>query len=167
MSGMFGHMFLHAGLLHLFGNMIFLWTFGNAVCAKIGNWIYIPLFLALGLAAAVIHNLFDASPAVGASGAINGIVGMYLMFYPNNNVTCAYWFFFRIGTFYLSSIWIILLFMGFDAWGALRGGAGVAYWAHIGGLVTGAGLAAAGLLTGAIEMRKSEDSLLKLMGVTE
>jgi membrane associated rhomboid family serine protease len=165
-SGMFGYMFLHGGLLHLLGNMIFLWTFGNAVCAKVGNLVYIPLFLALGIAAAVTHNLVDARPAIGASGAINGIVGMYLVFYPRNNVTCFYWLIFRIGTFYLSGFWVILLFFAFDVWGASGGGGGTAYWAHIGGFVTGVTVATALLLTGLVEMRDTEESLLEVLGVT-
>jgi membrane associated rhomboid family serine protease len=167
LPAMVGHMFFHGGLLHLIGNMIFLWTFGNAVCAKIGNWIYIPLFIALGLSAAAVHNLLDARAALGASGAINGIVGMYLIFFPTNNVTCAYWFFFRIGTFYMSGIWVILFFLAFDIWGVTRGGGGVAYWAHLGGFATGATIAIVSLLTGLVEMRDSEDSLLKVLGVAD
>jgi membrane associated rhomboid family serine protease len=162
-----GYMFLHGGVFHLVGNMIFLWTFGNAVCAKVGNFTYIPLFLALGVAAATVHNLLDGSPAIGASGAINGIVGMYLVYFPSNNVTCLYWFFFRIGTFYLSGFWIILLFVAFDMWGAFNGSGGVAYWAHLGGFFTGVTLAMLSLLTGLVEMRDSEDSLLKLLGVAD
>jgi membrane associated rhomboid family serine protease len=166
-SQMFGHMFLHGGLLHLAGNLLFLWTFGNAVCAKVGNLVYIPLFLALGFCAAVAHNLVDAAPAIGASGAINGIVGMYLVYYPLNNVTCWYWFFIRVGNLYVSSIWIILLFFAFDVWGAGAGSGGVAYWAHIGGFLTGVTLAVTTLLTGWVEMTSTEKSLLGVFGIAD
>jgi membrane associated rhomboid family serine protease len=166
-SQLFGHMFVHGGVLHLLGNVIFLWTFGNAVCAKIGNLVYIPLFLALGIAAASAHNLIAHIPAIGASGAINGIVGMYLVYYPLNNVTCGYWLLFRVGTFYLSSMWIILLFFAFDLWGATRGGGGVAYWAHLGGFLTGAAVASLSLLSGFVEMTDTERSLLEVLGLTD
>ena len=167
LTEMVGYMFLHGGLLHLFGNMLFLWTFGNAVCAKVGNLAYIPVFLALGIAAAITHNLVDARAAVGASGAINGIVGMYLVFYPRNNVSCLYWLVVRIGSFYLSGIWVILLFFAFDIWGASRGGGGVAYWAHIGGFVTGVALASGLLLTRMVEMTDTEESLLSVFGIAD
>ena len=166
-SQMFGHMFLHAGILHLAGNMIFLWTFGNAVCAKVGNLLYFPLFLALGLSAATAHNLIDAAPAIGASGAINGIVGMYLVYFPRNNVSCLYWLLFRFGTFHISSFWVILLFFAFDASGAYRGAGGVAYWAHLGGFATGITVATLSLLTGFVKMRSTEESLLDVLGVTD
>ncbi len=164
-SGMFGHMFLHGGLMHLVGNMIFLWTFGNAVCAKVGNLAFIPLFLGLGFCAATVHNLVDATPAIGASGAINGVVGMYLVFFPRNNITCFYWFLFRIGTFYVSGFWIILLYFAFDVWGAYAGSGGVAYWAHIGGFLTGLAIAIALLASGIVEMRDTEESLLEVLGI--
>src|SRR5512135_1165383 len=73
-SQMFGSTFLHANFFHLFGNMIFLWVFGNAVAATVGNVAYPFLYLFLGLFASVAHMLFSGQPALGASGAINGIV---------------------------------------------------------------------------------------------
>src|SRR5690606_4238592 len=93
LSGMFGHVFLHGGLLHLFGNMLFLWAFGNAVCAKVGNFRYAALFFVLAFASAAVHNLFDGHPAIGASGAINGVVGLFLVYFPRNDIRCFWWFF--------------------------------------------------------------------------
>ena len=77
-SGMVGYILLHAGPFHLAGNMIFLWVFGNAICAKVGNLAYVLIYLGLGVFSAMVHLVFDGMPAVGASGAINGIVGMFL-----------------------------------------------------------------------------------------
>src|ERR1044072_7029750 len=74
--GLLGHMFLHGGWLHLAGNLLFLWVFGNAVCAMVSNLVYPLLFVIFGVVAAAAHLAFDGSPAIGASGAINGIVGM-------------------------------------------------------------------------------------------
>lgn len=73
--GLVGHLVLHAGFFHLFGNMLFLWVFGNAVCSWTGNKLYPAIYLFLGLAAAAAHLIGDGNPAIGASGAINGVVG--------------------------------------------------------------------------------------------
>ena len=72
----FLHMWIHAGWIHLIGNLVSLWVFGNAVCAKVGNVAYPFMYVGLGLAAIVSHILISGEPAVGASGAISGIVGM-------------------------------------------------------------------------------------------
>ncbi len=76
LRGLFGHMWLHGGIFHVAGNMIFLWVFGNAVCQKMGNLLYLPVYLFVGLSAAIVHVLFGGGLAVGASGAINGIVAV-------------------------------------------------------------------------------------------
>ncbi|MDI9431927.1 MAG: rhomboid family intramembrane serine protease [Planctomycetota bacterium] len=73
-TGLFGHIWIHGDLMHLLGNMWFLWIFGNAVCAKVGNLRYLVLYVLLGTTAGVTHLLFDSRPALGASGAINGVV---------------------------------------------------------------------------------------------
>jgi membrane associated rhomboid family serine protease len=162
-TGMFGHMFLHAGVVHLIGNMLFLWVFGNAVCAKIGNLPCPFLYLGLGFLAAATHNIFDSGPAIGASGAINGIVGMFLVFYPLNDVTCLYFVIYRGGSFSLSSVWMILAWLVFDIWGATAGFGPVAYWAHLGGFFAGAGLAALILSAGWGNMTSAERSLIELL----
>jgi membrane associated rhomboid family serine protease len=139
--GFLGHQFLHAGFGHLFFNMLFLWVFGNAVCETMGNGRYVTAFLIAGVFAGIIHNIFDGAPAVGASGAINGIVGFYLVLYPVNTVDCFYWIFFRFGTVEVTGYWLVLLWFLGDAWGAFFGsGEGVAYWAHLGGLAAGIAL---------------------------
>lgn len=166
-KGLFGHMWLHAGFFHIVGNLIFLWVFGNAVCAKIGNILYLPVYIALGLFAAVAFNIFSAGKMLGASGAINGIVGMYLVFYPLNNITC-YWIM-GIFTrqFTLSSYWMILMWLAFDFYGVVKGGGGVAFAAHLGGFAMGVGLAIALLQIRIIRMNEDERSLLRVFGAKD
>ncbi len=159
-SGLLGYMWLHGGLFHLLGNMWFLWIFGNAVCAKIGNLRYLLLYVFLGVAAGVTHLIFDGGAALGASGAVNGVVGMYLVLFYENSITC-YWapilIYWR--QFTVSSFWMILMWVAFDIYGALRGGAGVAYFAHLGGF--GAGFAITWVMCqkGWITMERYEKSL--------
>ena len=81
-AGLVGHQFMHAGFLHLAGNMLFLWIFGNAVCEKVGNFAYLFIFLALGVAAAGVHNILDGGRAIGASGAIMGLIATAILLDP-------------------------------------------------------------------------------------
>jgi membrane associated rhomboid family serine protease/DNA-directed RNA polymerase subunit RPC12/RpoP len=136
-SGLVGHQFLHAGLGHLFANMIFLWVFGNPVCERMGNIPYVVMFLLSGAFAGAMHLAFDGAPAVGASGAVNAVVGFYLVMYPENEIDCAWLFFIRFGSFSTPGFVIILFWFMFDIFGALTGSAGVAYWAHVGGFLMG------------------------------
>lgn len=139
--GLVGYQFLHGGFWHLFFNMMFLWVFGNAVCEKIGNLAYAGVFLVTGVLAGVLHILMSDSPAVGASGAINGIIGFYLVLYPVNRINCFYWIMFRLGTVDISGFWLILSWFVLDAWHAFSGArTGTAYWAHVGGFVAGVSL---------------------------
>ncbi len=145
LPGLFGHVLIHADLIHLIGNMIFLWVFGNAICSNIGNLKYLTLFLAATLVSATVHNLMDGSPAIGASGAINGIVGVVFAMYPLNRVYLFWVFLIRGGTFSCRAFWVILAWFAFDVWGAATGGGMIAYWAHIGGFLGGVGLGLAAL----------------------
>ncbi len=145
LTGLLGHIWLHGGIIHLLGNLLFLWIFGNAVCAKIGNLAYLPIYLVLGVFAGIAHLVFQGGAVLGASGAIMGIVGIYLVFFPSNDITCyfVFIFFFRpiIREFTLSSYWMILFWLAFDIFGATREGGTVAYFAHLGGFAVGFGLA--------------------------
>ena len=166
LKGFFGHMWLHADPLHLIGNMIFLWIFGNAVCSKIGNLMYLPVYIFLGLVAAVTYTFFSHGLALGASGAVNGIVGMYLIFFPLNDITCLWWFgYYYAKEFSLSSYWMILFWLAFDIYGAVSGGRGVGYTAHIGGFVAGVSIASGLLLLRIVRMEDDERSLLQIFGV--
>src|SRR5262249_28031129 len=143
--GYVGHVFVHGDVLHLLGNMLFLWVFGNAVCGKLGNGPYLALYFGLALCEGLISSTIDPRPAIGASGVIHGVVGMYLVWYSLNEISCwfAYWFFSAAGsgTIHVSSFWMILLWLAFDIWGALRGGGNIGYAAHLTGFVLGFGLA--------------------------
>lgn len=162
-AGLVGHVFLHGGLMHLFGNMLFLWTFGNAVCSKVGNVAFIALFFLLAAISGTFHNIFDGGRAIGASGAINGVVGLFLVYFPRNDVRCFWSIIIRMGTFGISSGWMILLWLLFDIWGAVSGSAGVAYWAHLGGFIAGVSIGVASLKYGWVKMTRTECSLLDVL----
>jgi membrane associated rhomboid family serine protease len=139
----FTSMFLHAGWLHLGGNMLFLWIFGNNVEDLLGRARFLVLYLASGAAAALIQTLSAAHsqvPMIGASGAIAGVLGAYLVTYPRANVHCFVWIviFFRI---LAVPAWILLgLWFGMQLLSGLAAGPaapGVAFWAHVGGFATG------------------------------
>lgn len=167
-KGIFGYMWLHSGPLHLLGNMIFLWLFGNAVCSKLGNVLYLPVYVGLGMIAAVTHLIFAGGSMIGASAAINGIVGMYLVFFPENSISCFFWFIYYPVRFSVSGYWIILLWFAFDVLGAIfsRGKlGGVAYHAHITGFLAGFVLAIIMLKKKYIVMLRDEKSLLELLGL--
>jgi len=165
-AGLIGSIFIHAGVVHLIGNMVFLWLFGNAVCAKIGNLMYPVVFLVLGLASGAAHLVMSDVPALGASGAINGVVGIFLILFPLNDVRCVFagWIVVPIArTFSISSVWMILLWVGWDLLGAALGGGAVAYWAHLGGFAGGVAIGLVGWSTGLITMRETERSLPALL----
>jgi len=162
LKGLFGHMWLHGGILHLLGNMLFLWIFGNAICAKIGNLRYIPVYIGMGLIAAFSHLIFTGGSMLGASGAINGIVGMFLVLFPQNEITC-YFVYFAVKQFNVSSGWVILFWLVFDIWGAMQGGGRVAYFAHLGGFAGGVALAILMLKYKMLTMERYEKSLLQII----
>lgn len=141
---LFTNMFLHAGWMHLIGNMVFLWIFGDNIEATIGNIKFLLFYLAGGIAASIIHvalNTHSNIPSIGASGAISAVMGTYLIMFPSSRVKVLVIYFFR--SFYLPAIvflgfWIALqLYNGFSALGADQNTGGVAHWAHIGGFAFG------------------------------
>lgn len=164
-KGLFVHIWLHGGLMHVIGNLLFLWVFGNSVCAKIGNILYLPIYIFTGLCAAASYLLFSGTmPMLGASGAINGIVGMYLVFFPTNEITCFWsWSLFYWRQFDAPSYVMILLWFAFDILGAFIGRGNVAYFAHIGGFAAGFAIAIAMLKTNFIKMERYEISLLQML----
>jgi hypothetical protein len=125
--------------------MIYLWVFGNAICATLGNSFYPLVYLFLGICASIMHLIFSGAPAIGASGAINGIVGMAFVLFPTNKLHCAYVLPFiglvKFGKFTVKSYWMIGVWFLLDIVGILVGGGHVAYWAHVGGFVGGMALA--------------------------
>ena len=138
-------MFLHGGWLHLIGNMWFLWVFGDNVEDRLGHISYLFFYLFCGFGAGLAHvmmNLGSSAPTVGASGAISGILGAYLVLYPGAKVLTLVplifiWFTVDLPAFVILGYWFAIQFLsGIGSVGAKAGG-GVAYWAHIGGFVLG------------------------------
>lgn len=163
LKGLFGYMWLHGGFLHLLGNMLFLWIFGNAVCAKIGNLKYLVFYVFFGVFAGGAHLLLSSGDAVGASGAINGVVAMYLVLYFENEITCYYWFLIIIRRFAVRSGWVILFWLFWDIVGAFSGsGLRVGYFAHLGGFAAGFATAFIMCKTGWVTMERYEKSLLQI-----
>jgi len=138
--------FLHAGPFHLFGNMLFLWTFGNNVNDRMGHLRYLGAYLAFAYLSDLAHALLATGnmadvPCIGASGAVYGVIGTYLTFYPINDVKVFFFLVFVTGTFRCSAFWIIGFYVAWDLWDALAGSYGaVAVMAHLAGFGVGAGL---------------------------
>ncbi len=167
--GLLGSIWLHGDLMHLLGNSLYLWVFGNAVCSKLGNLGYLPTYIGLGVAGGIGHLLFSNAPAVGASGAISGLLGMHLVLFPENSISCVFlWWFLphRPAWFSFRSFWFILPWFALNVYGAMYSNARIAYSAHIGGFVAGVGLALLLLKTGDLRVdERYEKSILGLLGL--
>ncbi|MEB3861804.1 MAG: rhomboid family intramembrane serine protease [Desulfurococcales archaeon] len=174
---LFTSMFLHGGIAHLLGNMLYLYIFGDNIEAVLGRWRYLAFYLASGLGAAVFHiasiafmpagalaNSILSSgvnpwliPAIGASGAISGVLGAYLLLFPASRIrVVTFWvwipLFLEFPAYVYIMFWFLYQFiMGLAV--SLSGvQAGVAFWAHIGGFLTG--MALLPLLAGSDVRRK-------------
>jgi membrane associated rhomboid family serine protease len=139
---LFTSMFLHGGWGHLLGNMLYLWIFGNNVEDRMGHLPFLVFYLACGLAAAAAQILPDPRseiPMVGASGAISGVLGAYMVLFPHARVLVLIPFSFMllhyVRAFWLLAIWIGLQLFSATLYSAAEGG--VAWWAHIGGFALG------------------------------
>ncbi|CAN5829176.1 rhomboid family intramembrane serine protease [soil metagenome] len=146
-GSVFSSMFMHGSWEHLIGNMIFLWVFGNNIEDSMGHLRFIVFYLGCGFAAALAHIFLSPAspiPAVGASGAISGIMGAYVVLYPRVRVYT--WFppifFFPIRAVFLLGYWFLIqLAMGLVTMGPEAGEqGGIAVWAHVGGFVAGLAL---------------------------
>ncbi len=146
----FVSMFIHGGWVHLIGNMIFLWVFGDNVEDAMGHVRYAFFYLLVGLGAGAAHvvvNQNDLTPAIGASGAIAGVLGAYLMLYPRATVAAIlpifiiFWVPFYVPAAFLIGLWFVMQLL--NGWAVLAAtnvvgaGGGVAWFAHIGGFVAG------------------------------
>ena len=133
-----GYMWLQHTVFHVVGNVVFLRLFGNAVCQKIGNLIYFPLFVGFGVVAGIVHLLAGGSAFIGAGGAICGMAGMFLMFYPVNDVNFVWFTRAGIVTLSISGWWVVLLWLSIDAAGVMATGANWgACIGHLGGFAAG------------------------------
>jgi len=146
-SSVLTSMFLHEGWVHLFGNMLYLWIFGDNVEDRLGHFGYLLFYLACGAAAAlgqVAVSVDSVIPMIGASGAIAGVMGAYFVLYPHSRVlTVVFLIFFmdmiEIPAIFFLGIWFVKeLFSGVGSLGASAVNGGVAVWAHVVGFAVGA-----------------------------
>jgi membrane associated rhomboid family serine protease len=141
-------MFLHGGWGHLLGNMLFLWIFGDNVEDRLGHFRYLLFYLLCGYAATYAHAFFNAGstmPAIGASGAISGVLGAYLFLFPRARIVTLVWLFIfirfiEIPVLVYLPLWFLMQF--FSGLSSLRAadpaaGGGVAWFAHVGGFIAG------------------------------
>jgi membrane associated rhomboid family serine protease len=138
---LFTSMFLHGSILHLLGNMLFLWIFGDNVEDFFGHFGYLLFYLVCGITASLAHDFSDLSsrvPALGASGAISGVMGAYIVLFPRARVlTLVFIFLVPIPAVILLGWWFVLQFLGGLSTVGMRAAGGVAWWAHVGGFLMG------------------------------
>ena len=141
---LFTSMFLHGGWVHLIGNMWTFWIFGDNVEDRLGHGKFLLFYLACGVVAALFHiftNAHSVVPTIGASGAVAGVMGAYLILYPRAKVLT--WLFvlvFYVPAWVMLGYWFVLQFLSGTATSiapASQRGPGVAFWAHIGGFIAG------------------------------
>jgi membrane associated rhomboid family serine protease len=142
---LFTSLFLHASFLHVAGNMLFLWIFGDNVEDYLGHFTYLVFYLVSGVAAGVTHILLNQAsrvPSVGASGAIAGVMGAYFILYPRARVLV--WFppifFFHVPAWLMLGYWFLVNFLSGTATSVAdtsQTSGGIAFWAHVGGFVAG------------------------------
>jgi membrane associated rhomboid family serine protease len=138
---LFSSMFLHGGLMHLLGNMLFLYIFGDNVEDAFGHIGYLFFYLLCGIGSGLIHVLFSwgsGIPALGASGAISGVMGAYAALFPKHQIlTFFFIFLIPVPAILILGYWFVLQFVaGINGLGLTTAG-GVAWWAHIGGFLMG------------------------------
>ena len=143
---LFTSMFIHGGIVHLFGNMLYLWVFGDNVEALVGHTRFLFFYICCGLMAALTHVVVTPNstiPMVGASGAISGVLGAYFLRFPRAKVHVLIFFLFfirvvRVSALFVLGFWFVI--QVFSGLGSLTPGVGegVAWFAHIGGFVAGA-----------------------------
>ncbi len=142
------HMFLHGGWGHLIANMWALWIFGDNVEDRMGPIRFLGFYLLAGVGAALIHSLLHASttvPSIGASGAISGVMGAYLIMFPYSRIVTILPLFFmayliELPAYYYIGLWFVGQLMAGVMSLALPGTTGIAFWAHVGGFLVGAGM---------------------------
>jgi membrane associated rhomboid family serine protease len=143
----FVSMFLHAGWLHLIGNMLFLFVFGRSIEDRLGHGRFLLLYFVSGFAAALLYIDLSAGshvPSIGASGAIAGVLGAYFVSFPQARITTVIWLFFFLWTVHIPAFlvlgyWFLIQFlMGFQTLAIeSASNGGVAWWAHVGGFAAG------------------------------
>lgn len=145
---LFTSMFLHGDPIHLISNMLYLYIFGDNIEDAFGHLRYIGLYILFGLAASLMHILTMTDsivPAIGASGAISGVLGAYFILYPKARIVTLVFYFFitfaRVPAVFFLGFWFILQLFSGTVMLTYGVQSGVAYWAHIGGFVAGIAVA--------------------------
>ena len=140
----FTSMFIHGGLFHFAGNMAFLWVFGDNIEHRLGHFQYLLFYLVSGVIATLSHFVIDSdsqAPLVGASGAIAGVMGAYLLLYPFNRIKALVIFYFitviELRAMVFLGIWFFLQIINSLGFLGLSAGANVAFMAHVGGFIAG------------------------------
>jgi membrane associated rhomboid family serine protease len=149
----FYSMFLHGSILHIAGNMLYLWIFGNNIEDKLGRWRFLVFYFGAGLAATYAHSfvaggasagppsLSAVTPMVGASGAIAGVLGAYLLLFPRARITTLIIFFFitsmEVPAYVLLGFWFVMQLLSGVASVGATASSGVAFFAHVGGFLAG------------------------------
>ena len=137
----FTSMFLHGGWMHIIGNMTYLYIFGDNIEERLGKFKFIIFYISCGIFAGLCQALIDVNseiPMIGASGAISGILGAYLILFPKKDIKVFFWFFifikiFRIPAMYVIGCWIFIQFFSLNN----SEESNIAYLAHIGGFIAG------------------------------
>ncbi len=146
---LFTCMFLHGGWLHIIGNMWFLWIFGGNVEDRMGSASYLLFYLICGLGSGISQVVFSwgsTIPSIGASGAISGVLGAYIIFFPRSRILSlvpllVIWFMARVPAWIFIGLWFAVQFLsGLGSLASANSG-GIAWWAHVGGFILGALLA--------------------------
>jgi rhomboid family protein len=139
-------MFLHGGWMHVLGNMLFLWVFGGSIEETLGHIQYFIFYFICGIGSAAVHTAFNWGshvPTIGASGAISGVMGAFIVLYPRARVTTLIpalllFFTIRIPAFLMLGYWFFIQFISGLTSAGMGNQGGVAWWAHVGGFVLGA-----------------------------
>jgi membrane associated rhomboid family serine protease len=146
-SPILSSMFLHGGWMHLIGNMWFFWIFGDNVEDAFGHFKFLLFYLLCGVGAGLTHALLNPHsmvPTIGASGAISGVMGAYIVLYPGARVLTlvplvVFFFTIRLPAMLILGYWFVLQFLsGLGSLGTSSEGGGTAFWAHVGGFAIGA-----------------------------
>jgi membrane associated rhomboid family serine protease len=164
---LFTHVLVHARWWHLPWNMLFLFCFGNAVNAKLGHALYLLSYFLSGALAGAVYLLLpgDQLQYAGASGAIMGVIGIFFVLFPRNEVRIFYWWGPNmVGSVGLAAIWLIAIYMGIDLVGTLVGSGVGGYVAHLVGAVVGMGAGVALVQAGLVKATEYEENLLQMLG---
>jgi membrane associated rhomboid family serine protease len=134
-------MFLHSGWLHIGGNMLFLWIFGDNVEDFFGHFTYLLFYMVCGIGAGLLHvffNFHSTIPAIGASGAISGVMGAYILLYPRARIlTLVFIFPIPVPAVLFLGLWYVMQFLAGLSTIGVKATGGVAVWAHVGGFLLG------------------------------